>query len=70
MNAVVFTTELKGTNVLEVPSEVVARLPKAGRARVIVLTDDENDETEWRSGAYEQFLREDTPEDSFYDTFH
>jgi hypothetical protein len=70
MNAVVFTTELKGTNVLEVPSEVVARLPKAGRARVIVLTDDENDETEWRSGAYEQFLREDAPEDSIYDTFH
>ncbi len=70
MNAVVFRTELKGTNVLEVPSEVVARLPKAGRARVIVLTDNENDETEWRSGAFEQFLREDAPEDSIYDTLH
>jgi hypothetical protein len=67
MKAVEFTTELKGSNVLEVPSEVAARLPKAGKARVIVLTSDENDDAEWRLGAYEQFLREDPPEDSIYD---
>ena len=68
MNAVEFTTELRGSNVLEVPSEVAARLPKAGRARVIVLTDEENEEAGWRLGSYEQFLREDAPEDAVYDS--
>ena len=68
MKAVEFTTELKGSNVLEVPSEVAARLPKAGRARVIVLTSEENEEAEWRLGTYEQFLHEDPPEDTIYDS--
>ena len=68
MNAVEFTTELKGSNVLELPSEVAARLPKAGRARVIVLAGEENEEAEWCVGAYEQFLREDPPEDAIYET--
>jgi hypothetical protein len=67
MKAVEFTTELKGSNILEVPSEAAARLPKTGRARVIVLTSEENEETEWRLGTYEQFLREDPPEDAIYD---
>ncbi len=68
MNAVEFTTELNGTNTLNVPSEAAARLPKVGRARVIVLTDDQDEDTEWRRAAYEQFLREDAPEDSVYDS--
>jgi len=68
MKAVEFTTELKGSNVLEVPSEIAAQLPKAGRARVIVLTSEENEEAEWLQGAYEQFLREDPPEDTIYDS--
>jgi hypothetical protein len=67
MKAVEFTTELKGSNVLEVPLEVAAQLPKAGRARVIILTSEENEEAEWRRGAYEQFLREDPPEDTIYE---
>lgn len=67
MKAVEFTTELKGFNVLEVPSEVAAQLPKAGRARVIVLRTEESEEAEWRLGAYEQFLREDPPGDAIYD---
>ena len=70
MNAVEFTTELRGSNVLEVPYEVAARLPKAGRARVIVLTGEENEEAEWRLGSYQQFMREDAPEDAIYDTLH
>ena len=70
MNAVEFTTELRGSNVLEVPSEAAARLPKAGRARVIVLTDEANEDAEWRLGSYEQFLREDAPADAIYDTLH
>lgn len=68
MNAVEFTTELSGSNILQIPSEVAARLPKAGRARVIVLTDQEDEEAEWRLGGYEQFLRDDAPEDAIYDS--
>ena len=59
MSAVEFTTELNGTDRLEIPSEVSAQLPKSGRARVIVLTDEDEDEAEWRAVAYEQFLRDD-----------
>lgn len=61
-------TELKGSNVLEIPSEAAAQLPKAGKVRVIVLTSEENDETDWHLGAYNQFLREDPPEDAIYDS--
>jgi hypothetical protein len=68
MNAVEFTTELKGEAVLKIPSEIAARLPKSGRARVIVLTNGDEEDTEWRAAAYEQFLREDPPEDSVYDS--
>jgi hypothetical protein len=39
MNAVEFITELSGTAVVQIPSTVAAQLPKAGRARAIVLTD-------------------------------
>ena len=64
MNAVEFTTELNGASVLTIPSDVAAQLPKAGRARVIVLTDEGNDDEEWHAAAYEQFLRDDPPEDA------
>jgi hypothetical protein len=44
-------------------------LPKTGKVRVILLTNEENpDDAEWRSGAYEQFVRDDPPEDAIYDT--
>jgi hypothetical protein len=34
-----------------------------------LFTDEENpDDAEWRSAAYEQFVREDPPEDAIYDT--
>lgn len=67
MNAVEFTAELNNSNTLQVPSEAAARLPKNGRVRVIVLVDDA-DETEWRRGSYQQFLRDDAEEDSIYDS--
>jgi len=41
MNAVEFTIELSANPVLPVPKEAAAQLPKYGKARVIVLTDDE-----------------------------
>jgi predicted AAA+ superfamily ATPase len=68
MNAVEFTAVLKGSHTLQIPEDAFEKLPKTGRARVIVLTDDDADDAAWRAGAYEQFLREDPPEDGIYDT--
>ena len=68
MKAVEFTTELSGAAVLPIPREIAAQLPKSGKARVIVLTDESTDEAEWRAGAYEQFLRDDSAEDAIYDS--
>ena len=68
MNAVEFTMELSGAAVLPIPQEIAAQLPKSGKARIIVLTDDATDEAEWRAGAYEQFLRDDSAEDAVYDS--
>jgi hypothetical protein len=68
MNAIEFTTELNGAAALPIPKEIAARLPKTGRARVIVLTSEDGEDEQWRSASYEQFLREDPPEDSIYDS--
>ena len=68
MNAIEFTTELSGAAVLTIPSGVAAQLPKSGRARVIVLTEELTDDAEWRAGAYQQFLRDDASEDAIYES--
>lgn len=68
MQAVEFTTELSDTTMLSIPQEVAARLPKSGKARILVLTDDLTGDAGWRLGAYQQFLRDDPPEDAIYDT--
>ena len=68
MNAIEFTTELSGSSVLQIPAEVAAQLPKAGKVRIIVLAGEENGDPEWRLAAYEQFLRDDSPEDAVYDS--
>jgi hypothetical protein len=67
MDAVEFITQLSADNVLVVPAEVAARLPKSGQARVIVLIADDSDDADWHRGAYEQFLKDDAPEDGDYD---
>ena len=67
MNAVEFTTQLSDKPVLTIPKDVAAQLPKTGLAKVIVLTGDESEDTEWRRGAYEQFMKDDAPEDAIYD---
>ena len=51
---------------IEIPSDVAEQLPKAGKARVIVLTGENGDEAERRAAAYEQFLRDDSTEDAVY----
>jgi len=68
MNAVEFTAELSEAGVLRIPAHVAALLPKTGRARVILLTDTSAEEAEWQRVAYEQFLREDPPQDAIYDS--
>ena len=68
MNAVEFTTELSGAAMLSIPREIAAQLPKSGKARIIVLTDEDTDHAQWRAGAYEQFLRDDPAEDAIYDS--
>ena len=69
MNAVEFTTELSGTGVLNIPSEAAAQLPKSGTVRVILLTQEDSEDVEWRRSVYQQFLRDDPPEgDTIYDS--
>jgi hypothetical protein len=69
MHAVEFTANLGPGRTLVIPQEAASQLPKSGKARVIVLTADAPDDDTWRSAAYEQFMREDAPEDAVYDTW-
>ncbi|HTA31105.1 MAG TPA: hypothetical protein VK731_11510 [Candidatus Cybelea sp.] len=68
MNAVEFVTELKGVDALNIPSEIAARLPKAGKARVIILPQRATDDDDWGVAANEQFLRDDPSEDAIYNS--
>lgn len=68
MSALEFTTELNGASVLSIPQEIAAQLPKAGRARIIVLIGESTEDAEWRQGSYAEFLRDDSPEDAIYDS--
>ena len=68
MHAIEFTTELTDSQSLPIPQEVAAQLPKTGRARIIVLTDELTGDAAWRLGADQQFLREDSSENAIYDT--
>lgn len=69
MRAVEFLIELKGESLVNIPEGVVAELPKTGVARVIILTDERAEDTQWQRGTYQQFLRDDAPEDAIYDTY-
>ena len=68
MRAVEFTAELSASGILTIPSEAASQLPKSGRVRVILLTDSDAGESDWQRGAYEQFLRDDSPEDEVYES--
>jgi hypothetical protein len=69
MHAVEFTTELQPGAVMTIPEEAAAQLPRSGKARVIILTENDPEDAEWRRASYEQFLRDDGPEDSVYDKY-
>lgn len=68
MSAIEFTTELSGEGVLRIPDEVAARLPKAGKARIIVIAGEDDGDATWQVAAYQQFLSDDSPEDEVYDS--
>ena len=68
MHAIEFTTELSGSRLLPIPQEIADQLPKTGRARIIVLTDELTGDAEWHLSAYQQFLRDDSSEDAIYDS--
>ena len=67
MRQIEFDTELQDKPFLAVPQEVAAQLPKSGHAKVILLVDAEDEE--WQTAAYEQFMRENSSEDSVYDKY-
>ncbi|MGH7816248.1 MAG: hypothetical protein ACREOR_02565 [Candidatus Binatia bacterium] len=69
MKAVEFETELSGKHDLHIPRDAAAQLPKAGKARVIVLVEEDGDDAQWRKAAYERFMSEDSPEDAVYDKY-
>jgi len=69
MKAVEFETELKGRQKLSIPQEVAAQLPETGKARVILLLEEDAEDVQWRRAAYERFMSEDSPEDSVYDKY-
>jgi hypothetical protein len=68
MPPIEFQTELTGESNLTLPPEVLAQLPKSGRATVVVLVQDAED-AQWRTAAYEQFMRDDDPQDAVYDRY-
>jgi hypothetical protein len=70
MSAIEFEAELHGEPVLAIPPDVAARLPKSGRATVVVLVqDDDQEDRQWQLAAYEQFMKDDSSEDSVYDAY-
>jgi hypothetical protein len=68
MSPIQFQTELTGASSLSLPPEVLAQLPRTGQATVVLLVRDGED-AEWRAAAYEQFMRDDDPQDAAYDVF-
>ena len=69
MSTIEFETELRGETILTLPPEVVARLPKSGRATIVVLVQDDPEDTEWRRASYEQFMKDDSSDDAVYDAY-
>jgi hypothetical protein len=69
MRQIEFDTELQDKPFLAVPQEVAAQLPKSGRAKVILFVAEDAEDGEWQAAAYEQFMRENSSEDSVYDKY-
>jgi hypothetical protein len=68
MRPIEFETDLEGKSFLNIPQAIADQLPKKGHAKVILFFND-SDDAQWRSAAYEQFMRGDSPEDAVYDKY-
>jgi len=68
MKPIEFIAELNAESILIIPREAAEVLPKSGRVRVMVFAEDDSENDDWHNAAYEQFLRNDAPEDSVYDS--
>jgi hypothetical protein len=53
MNAVEFTAELNESRTLRIPREVAKDLPLSGKARIILLTGESQEDKAWQALAYE-----------------
>ena len=69
MSSIEFEAELRGEPILNLPPDVAAQLPKSGRATIVVFVQDDQEDQEWRSAAYEQFMKDDSSEDAVYDAY-
>ena len=70
MNAVEFETQFRGKPTLAIPKDVADRLPRKGKAKVIVMFDgDDGEERAWQLAAYEQFAGDDSEGDAVYDKY-
>jgi hypothetical protein len=69
MTPIEFETELSGEATLLLPPDVAARLPKSGRATVVLLVQEDAADDEWRRASYEQFMKDDSSDDSVYDSY-
>jgi hypothetical protein len=69
MDAIQFETELRGESTLTLPPDVLAKLPKSGRARIVLLIQGNSEDEDWRRASYEHFMRDDNGDDAVYDTY-
>jgi hypothetical protein len=68
MTALEFQTSLAPDGTLKVPKEVASQLEDVSSFRVLVLVSDEQEEdADWRRLGIEQFLKDDVETDSIYD---
>ena len=51
--------ELRGESRLPLPPDAAQRLPKSGRASVVLLVQDDADDQDWLRASYEQFMEDD-----------
>jgi hypothetical protein len=62
-----FEARINPDGTLNVPGEVVARLPAGQTVRVLILVQETTEEEDWRRLTYEQFLKGYAEEDAIYD---
>ncbi len=67
MSAIEFTAELTSGEWLHIPVEVAAQLPKDGKFKVIIMSNIDVQDAQWHRASYQQFMRDDAPEDAIYD---